>query len=310
VTSSTLRDNTAVSSSGYGFGGGIFNSKKGTLTVTSSTLSENTAVSSTSNGQGGGIDNEGKLTVTNSTLRDNTAVSSSGPAFGGGITNYETGTILVTSSTFSANKVSGKQGGQGGGIDNEGKLIVTESTFSSNSASGGKDFGGGGISSTGHKGSSTLIRFCTFYGNTSSAGGGIWVDPTGSNATTISSTIVAANSAHDGPDVSGTLISDGYNLIENVAGAKGLNARTDRQVKLADLKIDPTLRNNGGPTQTLALLLGSAAIDAVPGNACRITITDLSGHTDTITTDQRGDPRPDGSEETCDVGAYESSYQV
>jgi len=145
------------------------------------------------------------------------------------------------------------------------------------------------------------------YANTSSAGGGIWVDRTGSNATTIRSSIVAANSADDGPDISGALISDGYNLVENVAEAKGLNASTDRQVTLAELKIDPTLHNNGGPTQTLALLPGSLAIDTVPGSACAITITDLSGQSETITTDQRGDPRPDGSEETCDSGAYESS---
>src|SRR5450755_2096608 len=79
------------------------------------------------------------------------------------------------------------------------------------------------------------------------------------------------------------------------------------QMTLAELKIDPTLHNNVGPTQTLALLPGSLAIDTVPGSACAITITDLSGQSETITTDQRGDPRPDGSEETCDSGAYESS---
>ncbi len=134
------------------------------------------------------------------------------------------------------------------------------------------------------------------------------MDPTGNSHLTISSSIIAANSAHNGPDISGTLTSSGYNLIENFAGAKGLNATTDRQVTLATLKLDSLLRNNGGPTQTLALLLGSPAIDAVPGNACRITITDVFGHLMTITTDQRGDPRLDGSEETCDIGAYESSY--
>jgi hypothetical protein len=97
-------------------------------------------------------------------------------------------------------------------------------------------------------------------------------------------------------------------LIENTAGAAGLNAIVDRQVILADLKIDSTLRDNGGSTKTLALLQGSLAIDAVPLQACSFTITDSSGHRVTITTDQRGDPRPDGSENACDIGAYESSY--
>ena len=77
---------------------------------------------------------------------------------------------------------------------------------------------------------------------------------------------------------------------------------------LADLKIDSTLGNNGGPTQTLAVLQGSQAIDAVPLQACNITVIGPSGQNVTITTDQRGDARPDGSENACDVGAYESSY--
>ena len=305
VIHSIFSGNTAVSGSDYGHGGGIRNYTTSILTVTNSIFSGNLA-SGQKGGQGGGIDNLGKLTVSGSTFSNNSASSSGGSSFGGGISNE--GTVIVTTSTFSGNLSNSKQGGQGGGIDNEGKLTVTTSTFSNNSASGGNDFGGGGISSTGDKGSSTLIRFCTFYGNTSSAGGGIWVDPTGSNATTISSSIVAANSAADGPDISGALISDGSNLIENFAGVKGLNAGTDRQVTLADLKTDPTLRNNGGLTKTLALLQGSKAIDAVPLQACNITVTDAFGHTVTITTDQRGYPRPDGSENACDIGAFESSY--
>jgi hypothetical protein len=105
------------------------------------------------------------------------------------------------------------------------------------------------------------------------------------------------------------LISGGYNLIENTAGVTGLNASTDRQMTLlADLKIDSTLSNNGGPTPTLALLQGSPAIDAVPQQACGITFTNPFGQNVTITTDQRGDARPDGSENACDIGAYESSY--
>jgi hypothetical protein len=125
---------------------------------------------------------------------------------------------------------------------------------------------------------------------------------------TISSSIIATNSAYFGPDISGALISDGHNLIENVAGATGLNATTDKQVTLTEFGISPTLGKNGGPTQTLALLQGSQAID-VPQQACSITVTDVSGQNVTITTDQRGHPRPDGPENACDIGAYESSYQ-
>ncbi|HEX6555500.1 MAG TPA: TIR domain-containing protein [Ktedonobacteraceae bacterium] len=302
VTSSTFSNNSASGINANGFGGGIDNYSKGNLMVTDSTFSGNLA-SGKQNGQGGGIENDGKLTATYSTFSNNSASGSS--TFGGGIVNDGTGT--VTNSTFSGNKSSGKQGGQGGGIDDEGKLTVINSTFWGNTARGGSDFGGGGISVTGVKGSFASIRFSTLYGNSSSTGGGIWVDPKGSSHLMISSSIVSANNAHDGPDISGALLSDGYNLIENVAGATGLNARTDRQVTLSDLKIDSMLGNNGGPAHTLALLQGSQAIDAVPLQACSITVTDVSGHTVTITTDQRGDSRPDGSENACDIGAYESS---
>src|SRR6266536_2744630 len=287
-----------------------FLSNQGSLTVTNSTISDNKTNAGVTS-FGGGIYNKGKLTVTHSTFSNNSA-SSRGFSFGGGIDNFSTGTLTVTTSTFSNNSTSSSNSiannSEGGGIYNEGKLTVTHSTFSNNSAiSSKKDGSGGGILSFG-KGSSAIIRFCTIYGNTSSTGGGIWIDPTGSSHMTMSSSVIAANSAHDGPDISGALISDGYNLIENVAGAKGLNAGTDRQVRLADLNIDPTLRNNGGPTHTLALLQGSQAIDAIPLQTCSITVTDPSGQNVTITTDQRGDPRPDGSENACDIGAYESSY--
>ncbi len=57
------------------------------------------------------------------------------------------------------------------------------------------------------------------------------------------------------------------------------------------------LANNGGPTQTHALLAGSPAIDA--GNPA----TPGSGGNACEATDQRGYARPAGL--ACDIGAYE-----
>ena len=57
------------------------------------------------------------------------------------------------------------------------------------------------------------------------------------------------------------------------------------------------LQNNGGPTETMALLFGSPAINAVPAGQC----TDLGGSP--VTTDQRGVARPQLG--FCDAGAYE-----
>lgn len=66
------------------------------------------------------------------------------------------------------------------------------------------------------------------------------------------------------------------------------------QSELADLRIDPTL--SGKLTQVHALLSGSPAIDRIPLNACLVN---------GISTDQRGVKRPDGQEQSCDIGAYE-----
>jgi hypothetical protein len=62
------------------------------------------------------------------------------------------------------------------------------------------------------------------------------------------------------------------------------------------------LANNGGPTQTMALLTGSPAIDAIPVAHC----TDQASPPNRITTDQRGFARPDEAEHVCDIGAFET----
>jgi hypothetical protein len=96
--------------SAVGFGGGIVNSKGGTLTVTNSTLSGN-LVTGNPVAKGGGISNAGKLTVTHSTFLNNSANGNGTHGFGGGIENEKAGTLTVAQSTFSGNVASGKQGG-------------------------------------------------------------------------------------------------------------------------------------------------------------------------------------------------------
>ena len=60
------------------------------------------------------------------------------------------------------------------------------------------------------------------------------------------------------------------------------------------------LKNNGGPTKTIALLATSPGVNAIPLTPT-INCADVDGNP--LTTDQRGVPRPQGS--ACDIGAYE-----
>jgi len=56
-----------------------------------------------------------------------------------------------------------------------------------------------------------------------------------------------------------------------------------------------SLADNGGPTQTFALLTGSSAINAGDSTTCVASpVSNL---------DQRGVTRPQGAQ--CDIGAYE-----
>jgi hypothetical protein len=94
----------------------------------------------------------------------------------------------------------------------------------------------------------------------------------------------------------GTALSGGGN-IESPGDTCGFNDPTDQvNISAEDLNLGP-LADNGGPTETHALLPGSVAIDQIPEADC----VDADGQP--LTTDQRGEPRPAGS--GCDVGAFE-----
>src|SRR5262249_13543893 len=96
----------------------------------------------------------------------------------------------------------------------------------------------------------------------------------------------------------GTIADAGYNISDdNTCGftATGSLNNTNPMLNPAGLS------NNGGPTQTIALLSGSPAIDAIPVADC----TDQARTPNPIITDQRLFPRPDSEENLCDIGAYE-----
>ena len=259
-------------------GGGIRN--KGTLAVNNSLFSGNSTGCNCN--AGGAIRNDGSLTVTGSTMLGNSA------AYGGAIGNG--GTAIVTTTTFASNGAS-----FGGGIANFGSATVrvTNSTFSGNSA-----INGGGIENYG----SATVTFSTFLGNSAlNGGGGIFNDNNFNNASSLTlKNTVLANSFYGNCFVStGSILSSGYNLSDDTSCTSFFTSTGDMNNTPAGL--DPNgLQNNGGPTQTIALLATSPAVDAIPlspTNYC----TDVGGNP--VTTDQRGIARPQGS--ACDIGAFE-----
>ncbi len=111
---------------------------------------------------------------------------------------------------------------------------------------------------------------------------------------------MAENLASSDPDVEGTFNSQGNNLIGDKGTASGFTDGVNGdQVGTAGSPVDPmldSLQDNGGFTQTHALLAGSPAIDAGDNSVG-------------LTEDQRGYARPiDGDGDataTIDIGAFE-----
>ena len=184
-------------------------------------------------------------------------------------------TLTLVASTVSGNTASF----EGGGIFNFGTLMtVRNSTIANNIVT---TSGGGGILD---QGTTTTVTNSTISGNQATAGlgGGF---SSASAGVTVTNTIIAGNSASIGPDTQGAFISGGRNLVGKTDGGTGFTGTGDL-TGTAGSPLNPMLGglgNNGGPTQTMALLSGSPAIDTVPsGGGCGVSIT----------TDQRGQPRP------------------
>jgi hypothetical protein len=283
------------------FNGGISN--RGTLMLLNSTISD-AVVGFRVDGFAGGVTNTGgKVTLLNSTVSGNQAEN--GP---GGISN-DGGTVTLLNST-----VTGNSSSEAGGIGNNGLLTVVNSTISHN---GGEAAGG-----IGNGGTVTLLNSTitdnTVFGAPHDQSGGILneggtialnnsiilgngeVHPVGSEGEEVlirGNECVNAFNPESGLPL-GQITSLGHNLGCTTDGPGDLTADP---AKVFTTVLGP-LQNNGGPTQTHALLPGSPAIDA--GAA---VCTDASGTP--LTTDQRGKPRPiDGNRDgirACDIGAFE-----
>jgi hypothetical protein len=287
VTGSTFSGNS-------GDGGAIFNTDGATGTVIDCTFSGNSASAVAGNDHGGAITNKGTLAVTNSTFSGNSA-----PDRSGAIDNKD-GMLTVTNSTFSGNSI-GVNGEGGGAISNSGTLNVTNSTFSGNIAHG--VFGGGAISDSGVM---VTVTNSTFTDNTSPTGGAIFTI----GAVSVVNSILA-NSAQggncsatvtfQGSTYNGTISDGGHNIDDGTTcGFTGSGCSSTGGTSFCNTSplLDPSgLVSNGGPTQTIALELGSPAINAGDKTVCAAPpVNDL---------DQRGFLRPGVGATNCSIGAYE-----
>jgi hypothetical protein len=187
-----------------------------------------------------------------------------------------------------------------------GTVTLLNDTLSFNSAKGGN--GGGGADDPSFPISKGLLA----GGNGGNGqGGGLYVASNGSTA--LFNTLIAENSltagwggsaaygragylgSTSGPDVSGTVAYSDHDLIGNSKDFVAIRSNGD----LVDLTsnqlkglLDPKgLKDNGGPTQTIALPPGSLAIDAGDSSAA------------VPNTDQRGFARISGA--AVDIGAFE-----
>jgi hypothetical protein len=247
----------------------------GTLTIANSTISDNT---------GGGASNGGILTIENSTISGNTTNYG-----GGGVSNYG-GTVAITNSTISNNTAKSS----GGGISNAlgyyggGSLTITNSTISGNRA----DRGGGVYNAQRcFNNPFTGQTFCN------------------SAALTLNRSLIAGNKAAFGAEIdnqSNSITANNFNLFgaNGNAGVTGFTpGPTDVVPGVGLAQILKSLKLNGGPTQTHALVAGSPAIDAGDPGGCRNSQGVL------LQTDQRGFPRNvDGNSDgtaRCDIGAVE-----
>jgi hypothetical protein len=258
LDSVVIMDNATLGDSG----GGISNNDGAILSITNSTVTGNSAAG----GIGGGIHNFlGSLTV------DRVTVSGNESIIGGGICS-QGGTFSLTNSTISGNTITTSNSGGGGiAVTNNGQATLVNVTISDNQILGTNTIGGGFGSQNGA--TATLINV-TITDNSAMQGGGVGNFNAGTS--TLINSIVADNPV--GGDCNFAITDGGHNIF----GDSTCNFMTG---------VDPILgllTDNGGPTETHALLFGSPAINTGDDASCPAT-------------DQRGVAR----QGICDIGAYE-----
>ncbi len=266
-------------------------------------------------GEGGGIScMNGGLTMTHCVIHGNTATGSGG---GGIYFVAATSRLRVAGCTISGNTATSGSGG--GMIVFMGSLgsatsysTLINTTISGNSV--GSSIGnGGGLYNV--NGQAYLIN-CTITGNqaTPDRGGGVATFADSSTITSFANTLVAGNANSDVQHVmSASNVNSNVSLGGNLIGFGNSvdNFPGQTTTAAAGTILDTTLANNGGPTQTHALVAGSPALNAGTTANAIDPVDHLIGNGNDVplTTDQRG-PGFERAIGVVDIGAFELQRAV
>ncbi len=297
-------DGGSGNSGGNGGGGGGIINEIGTATIDASTITANTS----------GVGGAGTPGQNSAPSQGNGGSGGSGGSGGNGAGIASAGSLVANASLRATNDtIEGNIAGDGANAGNPGGAAsdIFEDGRGGNGGNGG--YGGGLVNllhssaqlvnltiaensvGTGASGGSASGSFPAGTNGSDGHGGGIYAS---SSLPTLQNTILYENQA--GGDCRGTITDGGHNLVFSLSQLGGvvpdpcnLFGFSTGNPKLA------ALADNGGPTQTMRLAPGSAAIDQVPATGANCPATD-----------QRGVSRPQPPGGRCDIGAYEFAPPV
>ena len=310
ITDSLVSNNSVIrSSSGDASGGGI--RTVGNLTATNSTFTNNT-VHNTEAGDawGGGLSVEGAtLTMHDSQVSGNAAIADDGSAVASGGGAFATrgdisgstvsgnlaqsgyravGSGLILGDVSSVEKTTVTENvGQGSNVEGSlksegGTLSITNSTVTDNEANATSLASAGVVTTDGLE-----VAFSTLANNHVGTGTPSGRDLNGGNQQITLKASVVANEDGGSCALLTLKVASTYNATTTGDTSCGIQSSSNPVTGTwAQLGLDQ-LRNNGGPTKTMALLENSVLSGVIP-NATGTTILGAGG------TDQRGVIRSDG----------------
>ena len=263
----------------------------------------------------GGVDSSGTLAIDHSTISFNERFNSRDQA-GGGI--YNAGEAVIRNTSIANNSVNG----HGAGIRNIGIMYVKDSSIVNNEAglnaggiyntlgavfltnttvSGNRGLRGAGVYNeynATNPGARIYLTNSTVAFNRSTIGPGGIVNEPGA-IVRLGNSIVNKNTRNDDLyDISGAVISQGFNIIGPPNDSDGWLAKD--MVGVIFPMLAP-LGHNGGTTLTHALRPKSPAMN---GGSIALAVDPLKNTE--LVADQRGSARNVGG--TVDIGAYEASF--